>query len=769
MHTKRVGRAGMLMRWLLLIALAVPVAVLSNQDPASAAGRKAVRILHYNVQGITDLFNGEEYNLTPYDRGLQIGDKILAGDYDVVTLNEVFDSGMKEGITEKLKRHYDYALTEMGDTSTLDGIFGNSGLAVYSKLKPLPRSDLGSIVAKQIPVLKPCPSPDGGCPDEYEMVDVTVPQLICGTYHILDSYGFDSSCSSGFLPYDDLYHDDSYSRKGVGWVRLEDPAGLPLNVFFSHTQATYSIPDADAETGRAGNFAQIADLIRWVLPGQSLTNEAIVLTGDLNVIAGSTEYDTLIGTNSELHQLGLEDTWAVHNSPKGKDPGFTRRLMNTHVLIDEEFKSDQRLDYILAKYPRGCFLHSTVKRDYKDTKGTDLSDHYGVDIAIGTSAAYCSPSTAKVDPPEGANAMNLSAAGNVQWMYFPDPGTYTFKAGAGTPPAAFELTAFAENEMSFPVEPWEGSPALTSREETVEYSPPGPFYLRIRPVKADGSHDKDWTGPYTMQIHQATGATWEDAIALHPTQPMNATMVKDDGIHPLQKEVYFKFRTELSDAQQKPWSTFKLKQKRLLGGQYADPASNSPPKSFGYAIRESKNGPTLYGSGASQVTLPAFEKTFGSTAQTLGTGEYRLIVSRTQPAVNEAAYFAITYETNLRILDIVELYCIEQEDLTGDDDPYLNLLLDNTASSTFYYPDTDSDQGHNDPSCISGTALKPHAIKILSSAEIKLMEEDDADDDDLLDSTTINAGPNDNGTLQQDKLQGDGADYRLKYTVNQLY
>ncbi|MCZ8519443.1 MULTISPECIES: endonuclease/exonuclease/phosphatase family protein [Paenibacillus] len=769
MLKERYGKAMRLMRWVMVFLMIVPAAAWFHTEPASAAGRQSVRILHYNVQGITDLFNGEEYNLTPYERGQQIGDRILAGDYDVVTLNEVFDGGMKEGITDKLKPHYDYALTELGDTSVLDGVLGNSGLAVFSKLKPLPRSDLGSIVAKQIQVEKPCPVPNGGCPLEYEMVDVSVQELICGTYHIVDSYGFDSHCSNGFLPYDDLYHDDSYSNKGVGWVRLEDPSGLPFNVFFSHTQATYSIPDTEAEAGRASNFAQIADMIRFVLPGQSLKNEAIVLTGDLNVMAGSAEYDALIGTASELHQLGLADTWAVHNSPKGQDPGFTRRLMNTHVLIDEEFKSDQRLDYILANYPRGCFLHSTVKRDYKDTKGTDLSDHYGVDIAIGTSAAYCSPKTAKVDPPEGANSMLLSTAGNYQWMYFPDPGTYTFKAWAGMPPAAFELTAFAENEMSFPVKPWEGKPALKSRGESVVYTAPGPFFLRIRPVKADGTHDKSWSGPYSVQVHQAKGATWEDAIVLHPAQPLNAAMAKDDGISPLQKEVYFNFRTELSDAGQQSWSTFKLKQKELTGGQYADPAPNSPPKSFGYAIRQSKNGPALYGSGPSQVSSNTFDQTFGSTAQTLNTGEYRLIVTRTQPAMNEEAHFSLTYETNLRLLDVVVLYCIEQEDWTGDDDPYLNLIIDDTAASTFHYPDTDSDQGHNNPSSVTGAALKPHGIRMIAKSEIKLLEEDDIDDDDWIDSITVTVGPGDNGALQQEKLQGDDADYRLKYTVSQPY
>ena len=552
-------------RLCLIVSLVMPMTTLAVPNQVSAAAHLPIRVLQYNVQGITALFLDEEYDMSQYDRGQLIGDKILAGDYDVVTINELFDGDMKDGLTDKLEPTYPFAITDIGSTYLL-GKPGNSGLAVYSKLAPAPRNDLGS----------------------------TVVQNLCGGDHIVEKYGFGNNCSNGFMPYNDLYHDDSFSVKGVAWVRLLDPAGIPVNVFFSHAQASYSIPDPDAEKGRISNFKQINEFIKFVVPPASRNTEAIILTGDLNVIGGTSEYDNLIGVNSGLYNdLGLRDTWSEYNS--GKDPGYSRGFNNTHVLVDDEFKMNQRLDYIIAKYPRGCFMHSTVKRDFVDSKGRDLSDHYGIDTVIGTTSSFCSPSSASNQPPEGANPFSISSPGNYQWLYFPKAGTYTFKAYAtGLSKTNLEVTAYAEDELSFPVKPWEGNAVIHNREESVTYTPPGPFYLRIRAVKANGSHNKTWQGDFMLNVHKATGTTWEDAIVLHPNQPMNADMAADNGIHSLQKETFFKFKTELSDNGVKPWSTFGLQQKVKVGETYTDPPAKTPALRFGYAIRKDKNGQNLF-------------------------------------------------------------------------------------------------------------------------------------------------------------------------------
>ena len=94
----------------------MPMTTLALPNQVSASAHLPIRVLQYNVQGITALFLDEEYDMSQYDRGQLIGDKILAGDYDVVTINELFDGDMKDGITDKLKPTYPFAITDIGST-----------------------------------------------------------------------------------------------------------------------------------------------------------------------------------------------------------------------------------------------------------------------------------------------------------------------------------------------------------------------------------------------------------------------------------------------------------------------------------------------------------------------------------------------------------------------------------------------------------------------------------------------------------------------------
>ncbi|MDQ0416676.1 endonuclease/exonuclease/phosphatase family metal-dependent hydrolase [Croceifilum oryzae] len=774
----------LLLVMILITTTLIPVILLTE---SYAAGRLdgSYRILSYNVHAKepfleeTPFDDDTEYPMNAKDRGKMIGQHILNGDYDIVVLSEVFDesttpdSDFQEGLLDELMDKYPYRIEELGDMGMAfnpldpvdtDFVREDSGLMLLTKFKPLENEDLEKVV-KDMENL-----PDTGrfsCEEDIDASGFTV-----------------EGCSKAWHPFSDSDHPDNMAQKGVGWVRLENPhSSNPINVFFSHPQASYG-DDPHLET-RKQQFTEIKTFMDNVLMRKKFPNriEDIVLAGDLNVIADTDEYRDMMNLFSDI---GLQDTWKLGSK---KDPGYSWSQKNDQ----HPGSGNQRLDYILANIQGSCYQHTALRRDFDSKEGLDLSDHYGVELTVAPHYAYCSPAAALTDPGEDISRMRINKQGNYQWVHFTNPGTYTFTVASETEHTTpFEITAYRDEDLSTPLKPWKGDSLIDKgvqlSKDTVSFAPSGPFYLRIRPVNEDQTHNKTWTGNINLKVRKHTGVSWDDAIALHPFKETNATMTKadDTGTHPMQKKTYFELRTEQLLSLKKQDFTFTLTQKSVnSSGEYTKPASGTPKEKFGYQLKASIDGPDLFKVNETQVgslwSLPFVT----NTAIPPESGEYRLVVTRPQPTSNIQAHFSMRYTTNLRNLDIMTLRCKDQEDTNildaEDDDPYLKLNIDGELNRTLWYGDTDENQSHHDPQRILGGSLKTHKIPF-TSVESTLYEEDGdgtpdygdpnaGDTDELLGSLRIESSLLDPGSdalsyKTADFTRDSDAHYRMGYQVH---
>ena len=665
-----------------------------------------------------------------------IADYLMKLDYDIIILNEAFDNDMNDTFREILKIAYPYYIYEMGSHL---GPNEDSGLMVFSRFAPLENKLLSAL---------PCDPVSTNCGSN------AMDTWSCDNTIIDD--GTFPKCSKAFHAFSDLASDDTFAVKGVGWIRVWNPrTNAPLNVFFSHTQADY-LPGKDYSSVRALNLIEIRQFMYKVVPSMK---EDMMLASDLNIPGDvSHEYEMQITLPSmNFKKMGFMDAFREDGAPT--DPGYTWSHLNNQTFSADD--KEYRLDFFFNKIARNCNQQVMTRRDFvafasfngidyasKGLQGVDLSDHYALDDTFAPIAQHCSPSRAMVDPTEGLKPMKIENGGNYQWIHYTKPGTFTFDVGTPNASTAFEIVAYSEKDLSTPLAVWEGSSVIGKgnikdregnyvKNSTVTYSPTGPFYLRIRPVSDSNAHNKNWIGDYTLNVHENLGASWDDAIAIHPEQTeLTNTMVKGTATAHPQTEFYYSMKTErlFSGKQQK--FSFDLSQKVISAfSEYIVPPNNTPIASFGLSLKSSKSGPDLLSAVQKPVDANRNWNYSTSTDVPADQANYRLIVTRPIPIQNEEAPFSIKYKTNLHTIDLLFLHNSIQEDELGDDEPYLLLTIDG-IDRTLLYGEMDTKQSKSNPDgFFNSTPFNVHHINIADKISLNLFEMDGDDSPDFFDQT----------------------------------
>jgi hypothetical protein len=391
----------------------VALLALGHTAAPAASQEQTLRLLQWNIWMIPDPL-AEEHNgtLDNDDRVPHVAARLNSGNYDVVTLNELFSGaqlqkGPQDELIYLLTRQgpdgpWDQEMEDLYDTLKPDsytpaiadpgqfsyyvwmpGFYwdfsGDAGLAVFTKFPPKPRKDMmtnyiAPVIPQNSPSQSQIPAPPFYClgsgAQKFLEAQLPFPSSDYLDPWWLASSGFETSgdheCAAAFSPYQYAGGDDKLASKGIGWVRVyNSKTSRPLNIFFTHTQADYpeNNPPENYSSVREQQIKQLIEFIEYMAP--SKRDEDVLLMGDLNILGDGGNYLQPYGAwdGSEvqnpyeysqvidpglLHQVGFDDLFRAHLKPIDHDGGFTR-----HPVWNTETGSDpyaQRLDYILARW-----------------------------------------------------------------------------------------------------------------------------------------------------------------------------------------------------------------------------------------------------------------------------------------------------------------------------------------------------------------------------------------------------------------------------------
>ena len=758
----------------LTIILACLVAVLgaklATAAPASAGTRETTRVLAYNAAflpvGVFGLgarpptFDA----IDPMARVDAISKRILAGDYDVVALDEVWTSEAKNQFIKNLANDYPFHATQLWGHNYVEQ---DSGLMLFSKFKPIDNPYVPK-VTKTIgfgtvgfdynrlfdPLGQPNASPPTGrefgfysCVDKTSL-DATGPSGGGGPtgqnyIHMGDVSPEFKGCSLAFHLYPRLVSDDHWAEKGVGYVRLQNTrTGRPLNVFFTHNQAMYwddsprpfhqhsAEVEEELDSNRQAISEEAAFMNLFVPPKNTATwNEDTIAIGDHNVPGDTKYYQWAVNDplQAGMVSAGARDTFRTDQSPSGEDPGITWDVRNSAVPVGDP-EGDDRLDYVFdraGKETPDCALHLRNMSDWRvqasdippgadpAVEGLDLSDHYPLEVTLGALADRCSPAKALVDPlPPNQADINIPGqieyGGAYQWYRFDGNDTLKVQLTAST---ATEINAYLATDLTNPLEPAQGSPIIPAnggREVTVTYpvsGRAGAIYLRVRAL------DEGWAGSYWLHVHRADGLSMHDAIEL-PNDKNGEFAVASfaQGIQPGTEQIkmWFHIRTEQLWSGKPQWMTFKVSQ--LKSADPGNPAT-APDTPDGYLMQiVDSNGNIVSTSGnwADQYNL-IWD---GTNIVPAAGGDYYLTVYRRySPVKRPTAYIKATWATNLRTIDLQNLWNAKVFGL--DIDGHMWIDLDpNPYLFPIGYIAPNSTKGFGLPDAFNPTPIDTHHVNI---------------------------------------------------------
>lgn len=685
-----------------------------DAPPAPSSGYTTYSVLTYNVAGLPQTAFSHD-NFTPDEdetyRAEVIADAILAGNHDIVAINEAFSDVVREVLAKKLLAQYGgpypYAILEAWSHGNFDFDLGDplpfdheqdSGLMLFSKFAPVKR-DLGV-----------------DCNMDTHLTTV-------GFEHPEDAVSF--TCSAGFQEFGDLTGDDALAQKGFLWAFVQNPKnGKVTTILASHAQANY--PGNSARAERMSNMHEIATMADLIAKP---TDEVLVL-GDLNVIgdmacvndpqcSGTTEYEEAIeGPGSIFGKVGLRDAFRTSTSPE--DTGFTwdGAPGPNGNSVAKDSVSQERLDYMLTNVPVGdyapCFQHMTIQR-HVDTIYGDASDHYGVAAVIGPTIPHCDPLRATQDLIDVPIAGALTHLNAYQWHRFENPDDDTWSVSLYSPDADVHLDVYAAADLSTELTLLEGEETFVqdSRDEVAVIAPVGAFYVRVRAA------DPGQTAGYILRLKPHKGLGWDDYIWLHSGNPKDATMPAMLAADPVTR-LHFRFQ------QESLWTTAQGNQEHRFEAQLSCDAQSC--MEAGFQVWDDQHLVPLFATPLAQKNLSG--KTSG-----LGNATQRFYLTLDRTAENVERKLTVTRTTDLKTIDLQDLTCVEQEDQTGDDHIHAKLYIDGErlkpgTSMDLYYGKFDIFGNNANPS--HGTSLDTHAIHFKKSIKVKLYEEDDADDDDYL-------------------------------------
>jgi hypothetical protein len=242
---------------------------------------------------------------------------LRAGNYDVVILNEVFDEDARGYFVDELSTTFPFWVERLEDS-------GSSGLFTGGHHLVAPDNDSGLMLFSK-----------------HAFVNPTNDLIPCGVsdYEALAHVGVtkDRPELVGFRGFGNmsLYY-DRWASKGVGYVRVTGSTGITANIFFTHTQASYSdkvnrLGDGACATWdecqtnwlndmfiRNEQLKLINDYAACVTTSAQHDNETFILAGDLNVV-GDLSNPWLDPEVFELHENNRNNRfeWDRHFNQTG--------------------------------------------------------------------------------------------------------------------------------------------------------------------------------------------------------------------------------------------------------------------------------------------------------------------------------------------------------------------------------------------------------------------------------------------------------------------
>jgi endonuclease/exonuclease/phosphatase family metal-dependent hydrolase len=520
--------------WVLIMTLTLAWALTGcpPAPPPSPSGfGDSVRMGTFNVQFLPGSDDDET-------RSVRIADRILAGQYDIIALNEVFDEEAREKFISKLKETYPSYVAYIGDAAVGAE---DSGLMLFSRFP-----------------FEPLPNPQHKHDPDY-----------------LEASNAGADWKDvAFIEYDEDVFPDNWAGKGAAFVRIKNPTtGRILNVAFTHMQASYPEDEDDAADwlepihARTAQLADLRKVIEGSLVSGQLTRESVFVLGDLNIdgdladpnlgLAGYDqpnlfEWEMHFNTPGNFFTSIMKDAWAFEHSPK--DRGLTNMYH-----WGPEFAPDQgaRLDYVLRNRPSGtnrlAIQHLTLAHNMRDGAPfiesglgmagiNELSDHIGINADINRWAPACNPTEAVV-PVDGILFNGtITYPGSMQWLRVDEPGTYAMVLyGDG-----MDFRVYDPRDLSTPVPQY--------YDETVTFTdargkphtgkkfhlPETPFYIRIFHT------DRSKTGTYQFIVHRNRCNSMEEACVLRANEPVAHTLpnvpINADDV------AWFELRTEAADS-----------------------------------------------------------------------------------------------------------------------------------------------------------------------------------------------------------------------------
>ena len=656
------------------LAAGLVLVLASGCDPRpKPPGDGLLRILSWNSFNLPTIA-GEmgQVNLDEEERGRLVARLLKQSGYDVVALNEVFDETVRKALMEEAQSGPDGFRFVVRDID--GGGKEDSGLALLSRLEPIRFTAPEPIAGQHIRGFLDAggqPLDIHGCADMELWLDGTeVDAWVSGAAdNCLIVFRRYRHCTDT-TPDGEPAGAECDAGKGVAYVRLRQRNGEPLDLYWSHTQASLSAPEyetplPDFLTARDGQLAELQAMVQHWSPAPE--RDAIIL-GDLNIdgfgkVGGfPDEYRKQLaqGPESRLGALGFRDLWP--QSAPQEDLGPTYSPRNDHVPSD---RPQERLDYVLWRDRKGaerCDQHPRVERGFDvlaaDGSRTDLSDHFGVGAElrrpgepIGGVPEPCTPMSATpLAPlmPSGILSGRLNSPGACQWLRV-EQGTWTLTNISDQP---LRIGAFAARDISEPLALFRGDARLEvatdhAGGDEAQIATEEPFLLKI--CWEDGQR----TGDYRLRVAQNVGADPQHPVVLALNRDHRLAFGSQFGANPstliwalVQLPATFSgeghaLRLDLGDHAPTP----------LRPGSAPVVAGNpSPPITWG--------GPMAPAEGLLDLGR------LGG-----GSPEETFVVIEREPPANPAAQLTFTarvltdhHEVRLGVLE-----CREQEDATGDD------------------------------------------------------------------------------------------------------
>jgi endonuclease/exonuclease/phosphatase family metal-dependent hydrolase len=430
-----------------------------------------------------------------------------AEEIDVVCLNEIFDETARDILSTELAGAFPY---QVAKADTFHTRIVSPGLSddVLEKVWELTFGPVADVAG--LAMLK---AEDSGLflASRFPFATVPTPPEVVA---LLGPSAFPNGVPRvRFLMYADAADNDKYAAKGVLYVGLQPPGQTPRHVFCSHTQAdTKAVKQYASE--RRKQIEDIAWFVEKCVEQSPPLTEEVFVVGDLNVLG----HPDSSGDDAEWRSL-FEEATGPMSGPlidrwrRDQCPGDGRTDLG-HTAHAPYPPHRQRLDYVVTSATSKLAIqHLRIDHELADPHGalTYLSDHWPLRADVNAITPHCTPASALIVDAAKPGATDFDhqdqlSDGAVRWYRYDTPGTYDVRvkmADGGDVLVGFAI--YLGDDFSTPqptyrdiVDPDRGSRFVLA----------APFFVKVYLLSR---HQR---GTYRLRTHRHDGRTLDDAIVL---------------------------------------------------------------------------------------------------------------------------------------------------------------------------------------------------------------------------------------------------------------